>query len=159
MSEFVDAINDLSFLERRFKGLIDAIPALQKIDSLEGHAKELEEAIKGHQASILSLQAQRDAAEGALKELTEAQDKRKEDFATWVAEETHKAQEAAKVIIDEASVKAADILNMARSEADAIAKETKLQEEALALITSQIEEGEKQYAAIVSKLKKIKESI
>jgi cell division septum initiation protein DivIVA len=158
-SSFAEAINDLVFLERRFKGLIEAIPHLQKIESLEGYVKELETTVKTHQDSLLSLQALRAAAEESLKGLEMAQEKRKVELAAWVAEETQKAQEASKALLEAAEKEASDILQKASFEGNVIYAQIEDFKKNLAELEAQTAQAEDLYKKTQAKLLKIKESI
>ena len=97
------AITDLQFLANRFRGLLDLIPKLEGIKSLEDYSSELV-------ANVSKLEKSQDEAKAALldakKEVQAARDA--------VADILTNASDKAKQIEDDAKVQAAKIIEDAR---------------------------------------------
>ena len=70
----MSASDDLLFLANRLKGVIDLIPTLQKVESLDNHKYELEKSVEQLTVSVSSLKDQITKQEEELVQLVHDED-------------------------------------------------------------------------------------
>lgn len=157
--DYSNAINDLRFLETRFKNLMEMIPHLTELGSLENAVDEAKRQIDSLKGDIESLGKNKVAAEDALKASQKVLDNRKADFDSWLEIETKKAKADASAIVKEATDTAKGLIADAKSKADDVAKAVKSDEDYLAELKAKIDLATDQYAEITTKLQSIKNSI
>ena len=108
------ALDDLRFLEKRFRGVLDLVPKLEKITSLENYLLELEK----RRASLVE---KVEAEEDSLDALVLSKDTVNKEIAQTLAD----AKDAAKVLIASAKSEAHDVIFSANEEASKIVQAAK----------------------------------
>lgn len=157
--DYSNAINDLRFLETRFKNLMEIVPQLIELGSLENAVDEAKLQIDVLKKEITKLNNDKKDAENGLSDAQKVLDTRKKDFDVWLELEKVKARDDAGAIIQDAKDKAKTLLENAKDKADAIGKAVKEDEALLATLKDKIDTATAQYAEITSKLILIKNSI
>lgn len=108
----MSAIDDLRFLENRFRGILELLPTLEGVASVENHLKELRAKKDWLVKEVSKSQAEVDAVVASAQK----------DLETKVA--SIKAAEAeAKSIVDKAKAQADVIIAKAVKDADSVKKE------------------------------------
>lgn len=159
MTDYSGAINDLKFFENRLKNILEVIPVLSELGSLDNAVAEAKRQIDTLKADIDSLVKDKIDAENALTEAQRVLDNRKADFDSWLEAETKASKSAAETLLKDAQDKANSIVALAAAKADNIAKDSEENKIVLSDLLDKISTANKQYEDIQNKLKSIKASL
>jgi len=142
-----DAINDLFFLERRFKNLMEVIPELQKYSSLATAIAERKDQLKKADELLAATKTDIAAVKAEALSLQEKILSDEADAASKAKASQEQAKQEAKDIIVSAQAKAEGIVTKAEKKAqeldsasEAVAKELEETKAALALQKSNYED-------------------
>lgn len=159
MVDYTNAINDLRFLETRFKNLMEVIPHLTELGSLENAMDEAKRQIEKLKSDIDALVENKKVAEDALTEAQKVLDNRKKDFDAWLEIETAKANNDAEAILATARVTAQRLIDNAKDKADQTNFAVKASEATLEDLQAKITLATDQHDKIQKKLQSIKDSL
>lgn len=159
MVDYSAAINDLRFLENRFRNLMEIVPHLIEMGSYEDAVSEAKRQIEALKEDIASLASDKAKAEDALGETQKVLDNRKTDFEAWIATQTQKAKDDADNLLKDAKDKAKDILNNAKAKSNEADKAVEARKVILADLESKLSTTAEQYDLIQTKLQTIKASL
>lgn len=159
MTDYSGAINDLRFFENRLKNILEVIPVLTELGSLDNAANEAKKRIDDLKADIADLDKAKTDAEQALAEDKRTLEARKDDFDAWHKNEVETVNKESKLLLKEAQDKAAKIIAVATAKAEEIAKDSEENKAVLEDLLASIAVANKQYSDIQDKLQSIKASL
>lgn len=156
---YAEAVNDLRFLGKRLRGIIELADVLEGLDQLENTKNELAatiETLKAERADwnekVKKAKLKHDAT---LEELAEAEELAQAEFK---AAREREAEEAGD-LIEDASIRAAAIVKDADETVASIHLEINAAKEQLASIKSQVADANQRYEEALAKIQKLKASI
>lgn len=152
----MSAIDDLRFLEKRFRGILELLPTLEGVSSVENHLKELLAKKDYLIKEVSKSQAEVDAVVVAAQKDLEAKIagiKAAESEAKAIVQQ---AKTAAEGIIANADVKAAEVIKVASTKADELLAEQKAQKDVLSNLNSLVSEKQAIYNELTGKLSALK---
>ena len=159
MTDYSGAINDLRFFENRLKNILEVIPVLTELGSLDNAVNEAKKRIDDLKADIADLDKAKADAEQALAEDKRTLEARKDDFDAWHKNEVEIVNKESKLLLKEAQDKAANIIAVATAKAEEIAKDSEENKAVLEDLLAKIAVANKQYSDIQDKLQSIKASL
>lgn len=159
MTDYSGAINDLRFFENRLKNILEVIPVLTELGSLDNAVNEAKKRIDDLKADIADLDKAKTDAEQALAEDKRTLEARKDDFDAWHKNEVEIVNKESKLLLKEAQDKAANIIAVATAKAEEIAKDSEENKAVLEDLLAKIAVANKQYSDIQDKLQSIKASL
>ena len=159
MTDYSGAINDLRFFENRLKNILEVIPVLTELGSLDNAVNEAKKRIDDLKADIEGLDKAKADAEQALAEDKRTLEARKDDFDAWHKNEVEIVNKESKLLLKEAQDKAANIIAVATAKAEEIAKDSEENKAVLEDLLAKIAVANKQYSDIQDKLQSIKASL
>lgn len=147
MANVEDAINDLFFLERRFKGLMEVIPELQKYSSLATAIAERKDQLKKADELLAATKTDIAAAKAEVSSIKEKILSDEADAASKAKAFQEQVQQEARETIASAKAQAESIVIEAKKKAQeidvassAVAKELEETKSSLALQKSNYED-------------------
>ena len=152
----MSALDDLRFLEKRFRGILDLIPTLEKVSSLEGQEKELSLAVDKLKSDYVSAKEDLAKASDGITAATLQAQAIVQNAIDQSEAILDNAAEEDKEIISLAKSEAASIIADAKSEADKIVAKEASKASLLAELDKKIAEQTDKLSALNAELSKIK---